>query len=494
MPSIATKSRSRGSTGAGRSRKQARRNAAAGGRLTELFTSGKVDFAVFCAFVALVGFTGGGSRPDIVSLLILRPLAALFAIYLIWRMTGEHFDRVRGPIYFMTALMGLALLQLVPLPPAIWSALPGREDIATLDGLLGMEGLWRPLSLEPNRTWNAFFSMFVPLVSVGFVGLLWKRERRRILYPILAVAILSMVIGYLQAIGGNGLHFYRVTHDNHPVGLFANKNHQAVLLNWVLLTACYLVGQIDPRARRASLHLTAALAVIGLVFPLLFVTGSRAGLLLSAPISLVCIILLWNAPVLNKTWKGARGRFKLAMAGGAVGVLMALILVFAYLALTDRQTALTRLFEADTADELRWIYFPKLLQMAGEHWLEGIGFGAFESVFYGYEDVGGLTTAYLNQAHLEPVQFVIEAGLPGAVIAVAAIVWLCRKLLILWRDADPAYSRMGIYLSAAITVWLVAGLVDYPLRTPIAQMIFAILTAISAASTMNFEKKRRHGG
>ena len=96
-----------------------------------------------------------------------------------------------------------------------------------------MQDVWRPLSLEPSRTWNAFFSMFVPLVAVGFVGLLWNRERRWILPPILAMGVLSMVVGYLQALGADSLYFYRVTHGHHPVGLFANKNHQAVLLNWL---------------------------------------------------------------------------------------------------------------------------------------------------------------------------------------------------------------------------------------------------------------------
>tara|TARA_R110000751_G_scaffold2018_18_gene10327 strand:- start:116359 stop:117840 length:1482 start_codon:yes stop_codon:yes gene_type:complete len=483
-----------GSRPAGRrSRKTSKKKAASTKGLRGFFQDRRLHLAIYFAFILLVGLTGGGSRPDILSLLLLRPLAALFLIYIVWRISADELKAVRFPLLFIGSLMVIALLQLVPLPPVIWSSLPGREGVAQLDELFGMQDVWRPLSLEPSRTWNAFFSMFVPLVAVGFVGLLWNRERRWILPPILAMGVLSMVVGYLQALGADSLYFYRVTHGHHPVGLFANKNHQAVLLNWLLLTVCYMITRIDLRDRRASLRLASGLALVFLIYPLLFVTGSRAGLLLCAPVSVVCAVMLWQAPALNRAWQGSSRRVRLAITGLGGSVLAALAMVFGYLAITERQTALTRLFESDPADELRWIYLPKIFEMMRDHWLEGIGFGAFESVFYGYENVENLSTSYLNQAHFEPLQYVIETGLAGLLLLVAALAWVVRRLLRLWRAGEGKPRILAVYLCGALGVWLIAGLVDYPTRTPLGQLVFAILTGFLAVSSIDLERHRKIG-
>ncbi len=50
------------------------------------------------------------------------------------------------------AMMALVALQLVPLPPSLWTALPGREFIARGYGLLGEPLPWLPLSLAPYDT------------------------------------------------------------------------------------------------------------------------------------------------------------------------------------------------------------------------------------------------------------------------------------------------------------------------------------------------------
>ena len=128
-----------------------------------------------------------------------------------------------------------------------------------------------------------------------------------------------------------------------------------------------------------------------------------------------------------------------------------------------------------------------------DHWLEGIGFGAFESVFYGYENVENLSTSYLNQAHFEPLQYVIETGLAGLLLLVAALVWVVRRLLRLWRAGDGKARILAVYLCGALGVWLIAGLVDYPTRTPLGQLVFAILTGFLAVSSIDLERHRKIG-
>src|SRR5690606_1517677 len=110
------------------------------------------------------------------------------------------------------------------------------------DLLTGAGGAARPLSLAADRTWNMFFAMFVPLAAICLVTIQSAEYRRRVIPALMGIGLLSAAFGYLQATGGNGLHLYRITHLGFPVGLFANKNHQAVTLLWVMLGASWLAA------------------------------------------------------------------------------------------------------------------------------------------------------------------------------------------------------------------------------------------------------------
>ena len=108
------------------------------------------------ALLVAAFLTGGGSRGDIVSLVLLRPFAVLcLALGLSW-ISRDHWNRYRLPLALMSALIGLHVLHLIPLPPAMSTALPGREIAATASALVGAEDVWRPLAMVPYRAWNAF--------------------------------------------------------------------------------------------------------------------------------------------------------------------------------------------------------------------------------------------------------------------------------------------------------------------------------------------------
>ena len=54
------------------------------------------------------------------------------------------------------AILALLCLDLVPLPPAIWYALPGREIMVEIDEAARLGQVWLPLTMSPSSTWNAF--------------------------------------------------------------------------------------------------------------------------------------------------------------------------------------------------------------------------------------------------------------------------------------------------------------------------------------------------
>src|SRR3546814_2037165 len=69
--------------------------------------------------------------------------------------------------------MRLVLLQLGPLPPGLWTALPGREFL--LSAPLSQE-TWRPWSLTPSTTINAASSLIVPVVTLYLVSAMPQRS------------------------------------------------------------------------------------------------------------------------------------------------------------------------------------------------------------------------------------------------------------------------------------------------------------------------------
>lgn len=452
--------------------------------MISILNSARVRFVVFSTFLLIVALMGGSSRSDIPSLVYLRPIAVLSLVYAFFCISSVQLREVRAPLMAAVALMLYALSQLVPLPPPLWTNLPNRETVVEVSTLVGMRDVWRPLSLDPDRTWNTFFALFVPLAAVSLVAIQDEPHRRLVVPVLVATGLLSASFGFLQAIGGSGLVLYDIAHRGYPVGLFANRNHQSILLLWTMLAGCWMAATAAIRQHAASKAIGGALAVILVLFPLLILTGSRAGLLLSVPTLALCAWLLLRAPATEEIVRRASRRVKLVLASMAAIAIAVLVFVFGVLAFSTRNTALSRLFEVEVAEGLRWRYLPVFVDMIRDYLPFGSGFGSFEKVFNAYEPVETLSTRYMNQAHNDPVQLAIEGGMPALVIAFAVLIWFVRRLYRMWRTGYRTDRLSAVFFGGSIALWLAASLVDYPLRTPLAAMLVVALTArLSLPST-----------
>ena len=321
--------------------------------------SDRARFFAFVGFALLVAFTGGGSRADIASLLILRPLSILFAAYAFLTVSRADLARVRVPLAIVAGLMILCALQLVPLPPAWWSALPGRGVAVDAAAALGLDPVWRPLSLAPSRTWNTLFSLFVPLAAILFISGFGSDTRRMVMPVLLGIALLSSLVAILQIAGMTPLYLYEITNRGYPVGLFSNRNHQAVLLAWSLPAIAFFVagytGDRNPRFVLAT-----AVILMLLVMVMVVLTGSRAGLAITVAAGLAaCFILYRSKPgreIVQGLGKGAKW---LPVAAAGLLALPIAGLLFALFG-SARETAFSRLFELQDVEEARWQYLPLL--------------------------------------------------------------------------------------------------------------------------------------
>ena len=120
--------------------------------------------------------------------------------------------------------------------------------------------------------------------------------------------------------------------------------------------------------------------------------------------------------------------------------------------------------------ELRVRLAPILQEMTLAYFPFGTGFGAFETAYYIHEPSELLNPLYLNQAHNDILQVVIEGGLVSLAITLAGIVWLARIVLRMFRgtarDRKLALAASGVGIALVM-----ASAVEYPLRTPLFQMI-----------------------
>ena len=105
--------------------------------------------------MALLGLAlalaGGASRFDEDQQVVARMAAIAALAASLWPLEVETLRLRWRMIAFTGCVWLLLLLQLVPLPPALWALLPGRDVYAEIAREAG-PAAWRPLSLTPDLT------------------------------------------------------------------------------------------------------------------------------------------------------------------------------------------------------------------------------------------------------------------------------------------------------------------------------------------------------
>ncbi|WP_417620893.1 O-antigen ligase family protein [Parasphingorhabdus sp.] len=442
-------------------------------------------FAAFTIFIFVVFFMGGGSRDDIESLVILRPVAVLFCAYALTGINKDQLKRLGLPFALLVLLMMLMLAQLVPLPFSVWSQLPQREIYIEIAKVAEMGEFSRPLSLSPSKTWNSLFSLFVPLAAMLLFAIQSAKYQRAIIFVLMGAGLVSAAFGFLQVVGPDDSIFflYKVTNVGQPVGLFANQNHHALVLVCTLVMLGWFMSRLpfdDPSTKwKLLLSILSLMALI----PLIFVAGSRAGLLLGAA-ALVTVFYLFSRSIAVASTPlgglhriGSKGIHKVIWAVGAMGSIFMIALAVVF----SRSAALDQLVSQSPLEGLRAKLLPVLIDMSWAYFPFGSGFGSFERVYPQFEKMELLNPRYLNQAHNDWLQIVIEGGLPATILVLVLLIWLARKTaLVVKNRARNSHARevMALFI---ILACIVASLVDYPMRVPSVMLLFSVSCAILAA-------------
>jgi O-antigen ligase len=368
------------------------------------------------------------------------------------------------PLLLIVLALLVVALQLIPLPPEIWTKLPGRSGIARGYDLLAIRRPWLSISESPYEAVSTSFALLPPLAIFAVSA---TDNSRGVAGALLIGTALAIVVGALQVASGptSAWYFYPITNTG-AVGFFANGNHMATLLLAAIpfVPALLLSGKSQQRLRgKSAATITIAIAALGLILIGIALNRSLAALLLVVPVLLATGLMI---PV------GWRLRW--------VGVpLVVLALAGAVAALSTNPLNST---SASSAKEFslqsRQYIWRTTAAAIAETFPVGTGLGSFQQVYRLQENPDRVDATYVNHAHNDYLELALELGLPGILLMLAFFAWWGRRLAQIWSsNLSSPFDRAATIASAAI---LAHSVVDYPLRTSAMAAVFAMCIGILA--------------
>lgn len=440
-----------------------------------------LSFWTLAALLAFAFVLGGSSREDTATIVLLRPLSVIALVIGLMTLSAEAVARYRALLISAGVVVGLMLLQTIPLPPAIWTALPGREVAAQAAQVGGFPQPWRPIAMVPWRAWNTIFAMVAPIAALVLAVQLDTRRREHLVLVIIALIILSMLWAAVQVAAGYpaGLQLHHQSLASVPLGFFANRNHFAALLACALPLMALLATAPTENARFKAFRVAIAATLTVAMLLMSLLTGSRAGLVLA------CVALLAVPLMLRTERRGRRDRARGIGRRVAIGFGVLLTAgVVAVAILFARAESVTRLTSLGD-DELRWQFWGPILGIVWHYFPIGSGVGSFVEVYQIGEPQSVLGPTYLNHAHNDAIEWALETGLVGiGLLAVLVFGWGRQARRLLSRsiegDSNVLLARCGVVITFLLGL---ASLVDYPLRTPALACIFVISGVWMAGAT-----------
>lgn len=390
-----------------------------------------------------------------------------------WSLLGPDRRELSVPTKTLFLIAGLSVLlivvQLIPLPPSLWTAIPGRESVAEGFRLLGQPLPWLSISLSPYDTAATALTMLPPVAVLTAMLVAGAYRASWIAIAILVGTFAAVLLGALQVGSSNQTvlpwYLYENTNLGQATGFFANSNHMATLLVVSVPLLFAVVADLRTEAKNAkAASAVLLLAVAGILVLLVGIAlnGSLAIFLFGPVVTIVSATMLMP--------RGTRLRRPLTAAAlvASVGILAVYM--------TPLQDKL--ISSNANSFESRQRLWSNTVPAIADNLALGSGVGSFARLYPQYEDQAAVTRTRPNHAHNDYLEIALETGIPGILLVVAFLLWWGRRMVPIWRSAaaDP-YALAGSIASAAI---LVHSFVDYPLRTAAISTIMACCLALIA--------------
>ena len=414
---------------------------------------------LLCAACILGGASQGNAAPLAIAELVALPALGIG----VWKTAhGWNTRAFAFPVACVGAIALVPLLQLIPLTPSLWTALPGRAGMEQVLHAAGIALPPLPVSLTPGATIHCALALIPPAAMFLITLHLNGAARMRLTFTLLAVAVVSVLLGLLQLAAGSDspLFFYADTSVGSANGFFANRDHQADFLACAIPLAIGVLATFRANSRATPFATAPIFLLLSLLIMGVAVTASRAGVILAV------IALAGGLAIFQRSAVAGLGR----RLGLGLALAMGLIILVALT--SGRIPALARFSES--GPDLRFTAAPLVLSAVKSYWPVGSGMGSFIPLYQAVQPPTMVDPSFFNHAHDDFLEVSLEAGVAAWVIFAAFIVWYLGRAWAVWREAK---ARGAPYLALAATLIppmiLLHSTVDYPLRTVAMTTLFA---------------------
>ncbi len=333
---------------------------------------------------------------------------------------------------------------------------------------------------------HATYTQMLLYASYGMLAFVASQSFRRssqfdwVVKAVVIYGGLLASFAVLQGIAPNGkLYWIWPAEQGGAIyGPYVNHNHYAGLME--MLTPFPLVlaaTRFSDGSRKMFV-----MAVAALMAGSIFLSGSRGGMLaLMAEIIVLAVLVL----------RSQKGNWKQPLLLGGF-----LILVIGFLVwlggneLTRRLASIQTEMQVELTGGTRVTIDRDCLHMLVKRPILGWGLGTFPTVYPGFRSF--YSTFFVNEAHNDYLQLLVETGLAGFAIAV----WF---LVLVFRRATAKLKDWHQTTSGAITVACLLGCVgilvhsflDFNLQIPANAALFYVLCAIAASPALHESQRRR---
>ena len=416
-----------------------------------------------------------------------------------------------APIPFAPAAGGIAASS-KPSPEAALNQPPAVSSLAA--SVYGSR--WRPLSIAPLLTWSGLLAILACASAFMFVAYYPFAEQpdvrsdtqflRAILLAIIAGGLLVAFVGIVERATWNGkMLWFFIPYDwgqamFEPLprarGPFVNPDHFAGYLAMVfpLTLACALFPNLlTPRRAPLAFRIACAAAAFVILIAVLL-SLSRGGWLGLAVGSAIMLLLATprGIRIARKTAHekdpepnperqllafARSSRFRLALAGGAMVIAVALLFVGP----DARFDAALRIHDSVSADYTildRISAWESGLAMFRDFPVVGAGLGTSPEILPRYQ-LPPWTDLYFNHAHNDYLELLAETGIVGTVLFAWFAFLLIDRLRRGARWLTPALTPAFAGVVGGIAAMCMIDLFDFDLRIPATALLFSVLLGLA---------------
>jgi O-antigen ligase len=284
----------------------------------------------------------------------------------------------------------------------------------------------------------------------------------------------------LQGLGPNGkLYWIRTSEQGGAIyGPYVNHNHYAGLMEMLMPFPLVLAATHFTSGNRKIV----VAGIAALMAASIFLSGSRGGM--AAFIAQMVVLGVLMARKREGGWRQP------LMLGSFLAVVIVFLVWMGGNALTQRLISIHSEAREEINGGIRLGIDRDCLRMLIKRPILGWGLGTFPTVYPEFRSF--YTNFFVNQAHNDYLQLLVETGLAGFSIAVWFLVLVFRQAagkLKNWTETASGSMTMAALLGCVGI--LVHSFLDFNLQIPANAALFYVLCAIAASAPLQESQRRR---